>query len=251
MNEFKDKTGIITGATSGIGENIAQNLGKKGGNLILSGRNKIAGEKLLHQFEETQSHFVAGDIKQPETNKKLVETAIENYGRLDFLVLSAGQLGIGRLADLSLEEWHDTIATNLNAVFYLLKYAIPEMQKNGGGNIVIIGSVAASHAFPNHPAYTATKGALPPLVRQLAKDYGPEFRINLVSPAQVETPLLFHSVKAFENADEILEETANKLPMHRLGIPQDISNMVLFLLSQEASWITGSNFNVDGGFLAT
>jgi NAD(P)-dependent dehydrogenase (short-subunit alcohol dehydrogenase family) len=116
---------------------------------------------------------------------------------------------------------------------------------------VIIGSVAAHHAFPNHPAYTASKGALPPLVRQLARDYGPEIRINLVSPAQVITPLLQDSVKAFENPGAILEETARKLPLKRLGLPEDIANTVLHLLSDRAGWITGSEFIVDGGFLAS
>ena len=152
---------------------------------------------------------------------------------------------------MSLEDWHDTVATNLHAVFYLLKHGIPAMIKSGGGSIVIIGSVAAFHAFPNHPAYTASKGALPALVRQVALDYGPAIRINLVCPAQVKTPLLHNSVNAFENPDEILEQTAQRLPLKRLGTPEDIANSVLHLLSDEASWVTGSYFIVDGGFLAT
>ena len=250
MSFFTKKTAIITGATSGIGQGIAWALNKQGANLILSGRNVGRGQRLEKQLGPS-AHFVAGDIKQPRANEALVEAALERFGRLDMLVLSAGQLGIGKLDTLSLEDWQETIATNLNAVFYLLKYAIPEMQKRGEGSVVIIGSVAALHAFPNHPAYSASKGALPALVRQLARDYSPEIRVNLVSPAQVITPLLHNSVKAFDNPDEILEETAQKLPMKRLGLPEDIAHTVLHLLSDQASWITGSNFVVDGGFLAT
>ena len=250
MSFFTKKTAIITGATSGIGQGIAWALNKQGANLILSGRNVGRGQRLEKQLGPS-AHFVAGDIKQPRANEALVEAALERFGRLDMLVLSAGQLGIGKLDNLSLEDWQETIATNLNAVFYLLKYAIPEMQKRGEGSVVIIGSVAALHAFPNHPAYSASKGALPALVRQLARDYSPEIRVNLVSPAQVITPLLHNSVKAFDNPDEILEETAQKLPMKRLGLPEDIAHTVLHLLSDQASWITGSNFVVDGGFLAT
>ena len=163
--------------------------------------------------------------------------------------MAAGQLGIGRVHELSQEDWDDTIATNLSAVFYLLNYAIPHLKQ--GGQIVIIGSVAALHAFPEHPAYTASKGALPALVKQIALDYGPAIRINLVSPAQVLTPLLQNSVKAFDNPETILEETAARLPMTRLGRPRDIASMVLYLLGDKASWITGSNFVLDGGFLST
>ncbi|MCB0549550.1 MAG: SDR family oxidoreductase [Phaeodactylibacter sp.] len=250
MNSFKDKTAIITGATSGIGRGIAEALKEEGANLILSGRDAARGVQLENQLGR-HAHFVAGDIKLPQANAALVQSAMERFGRLDMLVLSAGQLGVGKLDALSLDEWHDTIATNLNAVFYLLKYAIPHIQSSGGGSIVIIGSVAAFHAFPNHPAYTASKGALPALVRQLAKDYGPEIRINLLSPAQVVTPLLHDSVKAFDNPEEILEGTAQRLPMKRLGAPRDIAQTALHLLGPQSSWVTGSNFVVDGGFLAT
>ena len=250
MSFFKDKTAIVTGATSGIGQSIAEALAREGAKVILSGRDEARGRSLEQQLGPS-THFVAGDIKQPRANEALVQAALERFGRLDMLALSAGRLGIGKLHTLSVDDWQDTIATNLNAVFYLLKYAIPEMQKRGEGSVVIIGSVAALHAFPNHPAYSASKGALPALVRQLARDYSPEIRVNLVSPAQVITPLLHNSVKAFDNPDEILEETALKLPMKRLGLPEDIAQTVLHLLSDQSSWITGSNFVVDGGFMAT
>ena len=250
MSFFKDKTAIVTGATSGIGQSIAEALAREGAKVILSGRDEARGRSLEQQLGPS-THFVAGDIKQPRANEALVQAALERFGRLDMLALSAGRLGIGKLHTLSVDDWQDTIATNLNAVFYLLKYAIPEMQKRGEGSVVIIGSVAARHAFPSHPAYSASKGALPALVRQLARDYSPEIRVNLVSPAQVITPLLHNSVKAFDNPDEILEETALKLPMKRLGLPEDIAQTVLHLLSDQSSWITGSNFVVDGGFMAT
>ncbi len=242
---FKEKTIIVTGATSGMGRDIAQTLHEKGAHVVAGGRDQVRGTEL----EKQGMMFVPGDIKTPQANQALVEKALATHGRLDALVLAAGQLGIGRIHELSLEDWEDTIATNLSAVFYLLKYAIPHLKE--GGQMVIIGSVAASHAFPDHPAYTASKAALPGLVKQIALDYGPAIRINLVSPAQVLTPLLQDSVQAFENPETILEETAARLPMKRLGLPRDVTNMVLYLLGEEASWITGSNFVVDGGFLST
>lgn len=156
---FENKRTIVTGATSGIGECIAKTLHKKGAKLILSRRSRERGEALAHELESPM-HFVSGDIKYPEANEELVRQAVQQFRGLDQVIFCAGQLGIGRLDELSLSDKEDTIATSPNAVFYLLKYALPQMTESGGGSIVIIGSVAASHAFPNHPAYTASKGAL-------------------------------------------------------------------------------------------
>ena len=247
---MKNKVGIITGGTSGIGEGIANLLSKAGVKLILSGQDVEKGEAVSRHLMG-ESHFIPGDVKNPNLNQRLVEEAISRYGHLDYVVLSAGTLGIGKLDDTDLDTWHDTIATNLNAVFYLLKYALPAMQAGDGGSVVVIGSVAAFHSFPNHPAYTASKGALIPLVKQLALDYGPQIRINVICPAQVRTPLLENSVQAFANPESILDQTAQRLPMKRLGLPSDIAQATAFLLSEKASWITGSHFVVDGGFLAT
>lgn len=249
MYYFKNKTAIITGSTSGIGKGVAEALHAQGACVMLSGRNTEKGKSICDQLG-SNARFLAGDVKRPCYNKRLVEEAIQSFGSLDMVVMSAGQLGIGKIDQLSLEDWHDTIATNLNAVFYLFKYAIPHLRK-AKGSVVIMGSVAALHAFPGHPAYTASKGALPALVRQMALDYSPDIRINLVSPAQVVTPLLTDSIRAFENPEDILDETSRKLPMKRLGTVDDIAHTVLHLLSENAGWITGSNFVVDGGFLAT
>ncbi len=123
---------------------------------MLSGRDTEKGKSICDQLG-SNARFLAGDVKQPGYNKRLVEEAIQSFGSLDMVVMSAGQLGIGKIDQLSLEDWHDTIATNLNAVFYLFKYAIPHLRK-AKGSVVIMGSVAALHAFPGHPAYTASKG---------------------------------------------------------------------------------------------
>ena len=250
MSGLSGKVAIVTGATSGIGKGIALALDRENVRVVYTGRDLKKGYELEAQLKN-EARFLNGDVKNAGFNKQLVETAMDNFGSLDMLVLSAGQLGLGKIDTLEPDTWHDTIATNLHAVFYLLKYGIPAMLEHGGGSIVVIGSIAAFHAFPNHPAYTASKGALPALVKQTALDYGPEIRINLICPAQVKTPLLDRSVLAFENPAEILEQTAQRLPLKRLGTPEDIANAALYLLSDAASWVTGSHFIIDGGFLAT
>jgi len=247
QSEFEGKVAIVTGATSGMGRQVAIDLARKGVKVIASGRNEQSGEDLL---KDGGAHmdFLAGDVKTAAANQALVKRAIDTYGQLDYVVIAAGQLGIGKLHEVDAETWMDTFSTNVHAVYHLLHKAVPEMVSKGG-SIIVVGSVAAQHAFPNHPAYCASKGALVSLVRQVALDYGPSIRINLVSPAQVRTPMLEDSAKAFANPEAILQETADRLPMKRLGTTEDISKAIIHLLSDDSSWVTGSNFVIDGGFL--
>jgi NAD(P)-dependent dehydrogenase (short-subunit alcohol dehydrogenase family) len=253
MASLSGKTTVITGGTSGMGEGIAFKFQSEGSNIVLGGRDLTRGETIAGKIREKggRAEFVPGGVEEISVNRKLVDTAITVFGSLDIIVLSAGRLGIGKITELTVEDWQKTVDVNLNAVFYLLKFALPVMQQNGGGSIVIIGSVAAFHAFPGHPAYCATKGALVALVRQVAADYGPSIRINLLCPAQVDTPLLRESVKAFENPQTIISQTESKLPLKRLGTTSDIADAAYFLAGDSSSWITGSCLTIDGGFLCT
>ncbi len=193
--------------------------------------------------------FVPGDVSNIDVNEKLVSEAIRNFGKLDIVVTNAGKLGLGSVTDISLDDWKETIATNLNAVFYLSRFAIPEMQKNGRGTLLINSSIAAFKSFPNHAAYCASKAALIALVKEMALDYGPTIRINAMCPGPVDTPLIWDSAKAFENPETIVQQTANNTLMKRLGKPEDIASLALFLVSDESSWITGASFTIDGGIL--
>ena len=144
--------------------------------------------------------------------------------------------------------WHQTLDTNLNSVFYLLRTAIPVMQKNKTtSSIIVTGSIAAHKGFPNHAAYCASKGAVEALVRQAAVDYAPKIRINLIQPGPVETKLYNDSADAFPNPDTILDEVPDSLPMKRVGAPEDVAKAALFLASSDSSWVTGSVFTIDGG----
>ena len=190
-----------------------------------------------------------GDVTDFEVNRKLVSSSVEKYGKLDCIIASAGVLGAGSVTEISKETWDYTIAANLSSVFYLCSLGIPEIQKSGEGSIIIISSIAALEFFPNHPAYCASKAGVTAFVKQMALDYGPEIRTNIICPGQVDTPLLWDSTEAFDNPQEIVDETARKMPLRRIGKPMDIAKAAEFLASDDADWITGSPFIVDGGSL--
>jgi NAD(P)-dependent dehydrogenase (short-subunit alcohol dehydrogenase family) len=249
--KLNGKSIIVTGATSGMGMAMAETFVQEGANVILSGRDIERGLALEHKLNLTEKKavFVGGDISKAEANEHLVKEAIRNFGQLDIIVTNAGNLGIGSVTDISLEDWDYTLATNLNAVFYLSRFAIPEMKKTGKGVILVNSSIAAFKSFPNHAAYCASKAALVALVKEMALDYGPEIRVNTICPGPVDTPLIWDSAKAFEDPKTIVQQTANHTLMKRLGKPQDIASLALFLISEEASWITGSAFTIDGGIL--
>lgn len=246
--KLKNKICIVTGATSGMGKAIAEFFSKEGAKLILSGRNLEIGNALESQLPE--SVFVPGDVSEPTYNKALVEAAISNFGGLDIVSINAGVLGLGSILDLSISDWHNTLNTNLSAIFYLSKYAIPQLQKNNG-TILINASIAAFKSFPNHPAYCASKAASVALMKQMAVEYAPKIRVNAICPGPVDTPLLWDSAKAFKNPETAVKKAGEATLMQRLGTTEDIAKLALFMVSDDSSWITGTAMTIDGGILNT
>ncbi len=219
---------------------------------MISGRDEGRGREVADGIVARggAAAFVPGDIAQVETNQRLVDTALQQFGHVDILAPNAGILGIGGVLEPPLEVWKQTIDVNLNAVYYLIKLAAPVMIAGGGGSIVVNGSIAAYKGFHNHPAYCASKGALISLVRQLALDLAPTIRVNILCPGQVDTPLLWDSAKAFADPARAVQAVADKMPLGRLGTPEDIARAALFLASDDASWITGAALTIDGGIMA-
>ncbi|MEK6152925.1 SDR family oxidoreductase [Flavobacteriaceae bacterium 3-367] len=251
MGALKDRVIIVTGATSGMGRAMAKTFAEEGASLVIAGRNRERGESLLAELQQIHpnSALVCGDIGTPDTNKELVETAVDRFGKLDTIVANAGVLGLGEVTSLSIESWHETLNTNLSSLFYLAKYALPHMLKNKFGIVLANASIAAFKAFPKHPAYCASKAAQVALIKQMAKDYGPLVRANAICPGPVDTPLIWDSAKAFEFPQEAVAQAAEATLVQRLGTPDDIAKLALFLLSENASFITGSTINIDGGIM--
>ena len=249
--KLQDKTVIVTGATSGMGAAIAKIFAVEGARVVVAGRNRQRGAEIVKDITQQNSEaiFVQCDVSTIDGNQHLVNETLRCYGAIDIVVMSAGMLGLGSITEVSPEIWHHTINTNLNSVFYLLRLAIPEMKQREKGNIIIIGSIAAQKAFPNHPAYSATKGALVPLVKQIALDYGPEIRANVICPGPIDTPLIWDSAKAFPDPEKAVAEAANATVLKRLGTPEDVAKAALFLATDDSSFITGTTLVVDGGRL--
>ncbi|MEX0290888.1 MAG: SDR family NAD(P)-dependent oxidoreductase [Flavobacteriaceae bacterium] len=249
MQKLKNKVCIVTGATSGMGKAIAEIFAAEGARLVISGRDKGRGEEVVAQLK-AEGHevvFVAGDISKSSTNQKLVAAAIDHFGTLDILSLNAGILGLGSVTELSEESWKTTLDTNLSSIFYLSKYALPHLVKTNRGNIIINASIAAFKSFPNHPAYCASKAASVALMKQIAVEYSPHVRANAICPGPVDTPLIWDSAKAFKEPEKAVENAAKATLLQRLGKPEDIAQLALFLASDDSSWITGSTINIDGG----
>ena len=249
MEKLKNKTAVITGATSGMGKAIAVLFATEGAKVVVNGRNEDNGEKVVNDIREAggEAVFVQSDISSTEGNELLMQKTMEAFGAPDIVVLNAGYLGLGRLTEVSPEKWHKTIDTNLNSIYYFLRLAIPEMQKKGTGTVIVNGSIAAFKSFPGHPAYNAAKGALVPLVKQIALDYGPEIRINLICPGPIDTPLIWNSAKAFPEPEKAVAEAATNTVLGRLGKPEEIAKAALFLASDDSSFITGAVITIDGG----
>lgn len=253
MGKLDGKVAVVTGATSGMGRAIAERCAAEGAAVVVGGQDRARGEAVVAAIcaGGGRAVFVAGDIADVETNRRLVAAAVDGFGGLHLLVPNAGILGLGGvLDDNALEIWRRTLDVNLNAVYYLVALGAPALRASGGGAIVINGSIAAWKGFPNHPAYCASKGALLSLTRQLAVDLAPDIRVNILCTGQVDTPLLWDSARAFPDPASAVRAVAERMPLKRLGTPDDVARAVLFLAGDDAAWITGAALTIDGGITA-
>jgi NAD(P)-dependent dehydrogenase (short-subunit alcohol dehydrogenase family) len=231
---------------------MAKLFAKEGATVVICGRNQERGYQTVADIKQGggEATFIPADVSNVADVARLVKKAVERYGKINILVPNAGILGLGSATEVSLETWHQAIGTNLNGVFYLCRFAIPEMIKAGGGVIVITASIAGFKAFPNHAAYCASKGALISLTKSLALDYADhKIRVNCLCPGPVDTPLIWDSAKAFENPETVVREVGNNTLMKRLGIPADVAQAALFLACEDSSWLTGIALTIDGGVM--
>jgi NAD(P)-dependent dehydrogenase (short-subunit alcohol dehydrogenase family) len=251
VGKLQGKAAIVTGATSGMGRATAVLLAREGASVVVSGRDPERGRALVEEIRAGGggAEFMPGDVSIQETNERLVAACQRSFGGVDTIVCCAGMLGLGSATNVPVETWRQTLAVNLDAVFYLMRAALPAFQDRGGGSIVVVGSIAAFKAFPNHAAYCASKGALVALVRQVAVDYGPTVRVNLLCPGPVDTPLIWESAVAFPDPSKAVADVGKRTVLKRLGQPEDVARAALFLASGDSAWVTGTALTVDGGIM--
>ena len=255
MGRIDGKVAIVTGGASGLGLASALLFGREGAKVAIddldgAGANRAAAEIAAAGGEAIGIEL---DVTDAAAVEQAVADTIARFGRVDVLYANAGIPGEGNAASLDRADWDRVIAVNLTSVWLSMRAVLPHMAERGRGAILATASVAGITGVPNTPAYSAAKGGVVALTRQVAVDFaGQGVRVNAICPGPVLTPLFEAAFRerAPEDPDAALSARAATVPLGRLGAPSDIANMALFLVSDEADWITGAVYAVDGGITA-
>ena len=248
---LKDKVAIITGSTSGIGEATALLFAREGAKVVVVGRRQREGERVIKQIRDEggEAIFVQTDVSKEDQVKRMVETAIKTYGRIDALFNNAGVAVMSKKLHETLnDDWDLVMNVDLKGAFLCSKYTIPHMKKQGGGSIIMCSSADAVVAEPDLPAYCAAKGGINALTRAMALDYGPDrIRVNAICPGFIETSLLNEWFNTLPDPDGARRKAGALHALGRIGTPMEIAYCALFLASDESSFVTGECLAADGG----
>jgi NAD(P)-dependent dehydrogenase (short-subunit alcohol dehydrogenase family) len=250
---MKDKVAVITGAASGIGQGAALLFADEGARVVVADIDPRGGKKTVATITRKKGTalFVEADIAKEESAKKITDEAMKAFGRVDILVNSAA-IFVLKGFDASMDDWQKSLGVNVIGTSMVSKYAARAIRKSGGGAIINLSSVSAFVAQPNFFAYSATKGAILQMTRNMAMDLAPaKIRVNCVCPGAILTPASYRQIAkngmTFEQFDA---EEGAKTFLKRLGKVREVASAILFLASDDASYITGTHLLVDGGYTA-
>lgn len=249
MNDLINKVAIITGSGSGIGRAAAILYAREGAKVVVSDIHEGHGNAVVDEIKKSggEAFFVKADTSKPEEHQNLVEQAVRKYGALHIAVNNAGIGGpLGFTADYPIDGWQKVIDINLSGVFYGIKFQIPAMLKSGGGSIVNIASILGAAGTRMSPAYVAAKHGVVGLTKAAALEYADQkIRVNSVGPGYIKTPLVTNSLD-----EATLKMLVGLHPIGRLGESEEIAELILWLGSDKSSFVTGSYYAADGGYLA-
>jgi len=250
MERLKGKVAIVTGAGAGIGKSIAEVFAREGAKVVVATRREINGQPVADKIVEDGGHatFSKCDISDEDDVKNMITSTIKIFGKIDILVNNAGIFSAVPIEEMNMDEWDKLMNIDLRGTFMCMLYSIPKMLESGGGSIINISSNHSVACYPGSAHYGAAKWAIVGLSKALAVELADRnVRINVLSPGLIDTPM-WHDVQASApDAEKSLNYWKSNIPMGRVGKPEEIAYTAVFLATDEAGYITGSNLLADGG----
>jgi len=253
VTRLKGQTALITGGGTGLGRAIALAFSRQGARVGIVGRRLDKLQDVVREIEGQggQAVAIASDVTKAQDAERAVREAAVRFGRLNVLVNNAGALHVSTIENVPEEEWDRIMSVNLKGPFLMSRAVLPELRKAGGGSIVNIGSVLGLIGAKDRAAYCASKGGVTLLTKAMALDHAHEnIRVNCICPAIIETDLVRGLFDSAADGEALLRARTAQIPLGRMGRPEDVAEMAVFLASRESAWITGAALPLDGGLSA-
>ncbi len=249
MGRLEGKVAIITGGASGIGRAMVKEFAREGAKVLTMDLNEAGGQVMVEEVrkEGGSAIFVKGSVADEKDVDRMVSTCINEFKKLDILVNNAGVAEMSAVSMMTTEQWFNVINTNLTGTFFCIRRAVPEMEKNGKGKIINISSIDAKVGGPFLFAYAASKGGVLSMTINLAVELAPyKINVNAILPGFILTGMTEIPLSVEELKNEVLQRT----PLNRIGMPEDVAKLAVYLASDDSDFVTGQAFVIDGGYTA-